>query len=153
MKRMPVPANLVPPGERAVDRIAARGVQTYECRAKPGDPANAAWVYVAANVDLLDGQGQRTGGHRAPPPVWEASDGSRFVGEVKARADAPVPGAAQWLLLTTRSTGTAGRFSAVTSLQRVNTAGGVAPPRGCDAKTIGVREQVPFTAEYVLFTK
>lgn len=149
----PVPSALVPAGERPVERLVARGVQTYECRAKPGDPSSAAWIYVAADLELFDAQGKSAGKHTFPPPVWVALDGSAFVGSVSARADAPQAGAAQWLLLSARSTGGEGRFSKITSLQRVSTVGGVAPIRACDLKSIHAKETVPFTAEYVLFAK
>jgi hypothetical protein len=149
----PVPANLVPAGERSVDRIASRGVAVYECRAKAGDPAGAAWVYVSAEADLIDANGRKIGRHAFPPPLWESDDGSRIAGEIKARADAPSPGAVPWLLVATRSTGGEGRLSKATSLQRVNTAGGAAPAAGCNTTSLGSKERVSFTADYVLFTK
>jgi hypothetical protein len=80
-----VPANLVPAGERQVERLSARGLQTYECRATPGGAAGAAWVYVAAALDLFDGNGKPAGRHTFSPPVWEAPDGSKFTGTQKAR--------------------------------------------------------------------
>jgi hypothetical protein len=40
----------------------------------------------------MNGQGKRIGGHYAGP-TWEANDGSKVVGEVLQRADAPRPGA------------------------------------------------------------
>jgi hypothetical protein len=149
----PVPANLVPAGEHPTERIASRGVAVYECRAKPGDPSSAAWVYAAAEADLLDAQGRKTGSHSFPPPLWESTDGSKIAGQIKARADAPQPGAVPWLLVTTRSTGGDGRLSKATSLQRINTVGGAAPAAGCDGKSLGAKQRVPFTADYVLFTK
>jgi hypothetical protein len=136
-----------------VERLSARGVQTYECRAKPGDASNAAWVYVAAELELFDVNGKAAGRHTFSPPVWEAPDGSKFVGTRKAHADAPQVGAAPWLLLSTKSTGGEGRFSKITSLQRVNTKGGVAPGGGCDVKAIGRKERVAFGADYVLFSR
>ncbi len=152
--QLPIPASLVPAGERSVERIAARGVQIYECRAKPGDAADATWALVRGEAVLSDPQGNAAGKHySAGGPVWEAPDGSKFIGSVKARADALQKGAVQWLLLSTKSIGGEGRFSKITSLQRVNTDGGVAPASGCDVKSVGAIERVPFTADYVLFAK
>jgi hypothetical protein len=147
-----VPANLVPAGERSVDRIASRGIAIYECRASSA-PSGAAWAYAAAEADLLDTAGRRIGRHTFPPPAWELEDGSRIAGEIKARADAPMAGAVPWLLVATRSTGGEGRLSKTTSLQRVNTTGGAAPAAGCDSTSIGAKQRIPFAADYVLFAK
>ena len=143
-----VPSNLVPTGERAVERFGARGVQIYECRNKVGG-TGTEWVFVAPEADLFDTQGAPAGKHYAGPH-WEAADGSRIVGTVKARADAPLAGAIPWLLLSARSVGGPGRLSKITSVQRVNPAGGAAPATGCDAATLGRTERVPYTADYIL---
>ncbi len=149
----PIPASLVPAGERAVDRLAARGVQIYECRAKPGEASSAQWVQLRGEAELFDTQGKGAGKHYfSGGPLWEALDGSKFLGSIKARADAPQASAVPWLLVSTRSVGGEGRFSKITSLQRVNTAGGIAPASGCETKTLGATERVPFTADYVLFS-
>ena len=149
-----VPASLVPVNEHMVERVTARGVQIYECRAAPDNVIRgAAWTLLRGEAELFDSQGRGAGKHYySGGPAWEASDGSKFVGSVKARADAPQKGALQWLLLSTRSVGKDGRFSKITSLQRVNTTGGIAPASGCDTKSLGATERVPFTADYVLFT-
>jgi hypothetical protein len=146
----PVPSVLVPAGESAVGRIAARGVQIYECRAKAGAPGGTEWAFVGPEADLFDASGYPAGKHYAGPH-WEAGDGSKVVGSVKARVDAPVAGAIPWLLLTAKSVGNNGKLSKVTSIQRVNTVGGVAPAAGCDATTIGKGARVPYSADYVLF--
>ena len=145
-----VPAALVPAGETAVARIAARGVQIYECRAKAGAPAGAEWAFVAPDAELFDASGYTVGKHYAGPH-WEDADGSKLVGSVKARADAPAADAVPWLLLNAKSVGGAGRFAKVTSIQRINTVGGVAPTGGCDTTTLGKPARVPYTADYVLF--
>lgn len=150
----PVPANRIPSGEREVDRLATRGVRSFECRAKQGNASSATWVYTGAESDMLDAQGKTVGRHTFPPPVWEFSDGSKIAGgAVRARADASVPNAEPWTLVGTRSTGADGRLSKVTSLQRVNTAGDVAPAMKCDAGSVGSKQRVPFTADFVFFAK
>jgi hypothetical protein len=143
-----VPANLVPTGERAVERLAARGVQIYECRNKVGG-TGTEWVFVAPDADLFDTQGAPAGKHYAGPH-WEVADGSRIIGTVKSRVDAPLAGAIPWLLLSARSVGGPGRFAKITSVQRVNTAGGAAPAASCDATSLGRTERVPYTADYIL---
>jgi Protein of unknown function (DUF3455) len=48
-------------------------------------------------------------------PTWKMDDGSVVVGEVIARADAPEPGAIQWLLLRAKALRGSGPLSAVLS--------------------------------------
>ncbi len=140
----------VPAGQKLVSVVAARGVQVYECRAKKDDPAAAEWAFVAPEAQLFDAKGRSVGRHYAGPH-WEAHDGSRILGAVKSRADAPQAGAIPWLLLTTRSVGGAGAFSGITSVQRIATSGGVAPAQTCDAARLGTSARVPYTAEYVMY--
>jgi hypothetical protein len=121
--------------------VPAKGVQIYECRAEK-------WVFVAPDAELFDTAGKKIGRHYAGPH-WEASDGSRIVGAVKARADAPKANAIPWLLLSAKSVGAAGAFSKVTSIQRVATTGGTAPTSLCEA---GMQARVPYTADYYFFT-
>lgn len=148
----PAPASLMPAGEREVERFATRGVRTYECRAKQADPSSAVWAYTGAESDLLDAQGKPVGRHTFPPAVWELTDGSKLTGgEVRARVSAPESNSDPWILVSTRSTGGEGRLSKVTSLQRLNTFGGVAPATGCDTKSIGSKQRVSFTADFVFF--
>jgi hypothetical protein len=146
-----VPDNLKPPaGEAVMSVVAARGVQIYECRVKKDDPAAAEWAFVAPEAELSDAQGKPVGKHYAGPH-WEAADGSKIVGSVKARADAPQAGAIPWLLLATRSVGGDGTFSRVTSIQRVRTVGGVAPADSCTSALLGKTARVAYAADYVMY--
>ena len=140
-------------GERLLTVLLAKGVQIYECRAKADKPGVAEWAFIGPEAELLDARGQRVGKHYGGPS-WEAADGSKLVGTVKAKADAPEDGAIPWLLLSTKSVGAAGTFSAVSSIQRVNTVGGVAPPAaGCTSAALGKTERVGYTADYRLWGK
>ena len=147
-----VPENLKPAtSEVMVGAVAARGVQIYECRAKKDDPQAMEWAFVAPEAELFNVQGQRVGTHYAGPQ-WENIDGSRIAGSVLARAEAPHAGAIPWLLLSTKSIGPDGAFAKVTSVQRINTEGGVAPATSdCRMESIGQRARVAYTADYVLF--
>ena len=109
--------------------VPAKGVQIYECRAKKDQVGVYEWVFVAPEADLFDARGNRIGRHYAGPH-WESTDGSKILGTVKERADAPAADAIPWLLLSAKSVGPAGSFSKVTSIQRVNTVGGVSPTAG-----------------------
>ena len=138
-----IPENLRPSADESLKRvISAKGVQIYECR-------DRNWVFVAPEADLFDSRGNLVGRHYAGPR-WEASgDGSRVIGAVKSRADAPQAGAIPWLLLSTKSEAGKGYFSDVTSIQRVATHGGVAPAGACDRA--GAQARVPYTADYHFF--
>lgn len=137
--------------EVALGGLAARGVQIYECRAKKDNPQATEWAFVAPEAGLFDAQGKLAGKHYAGPH-WESTDGSKVLGSVKARADAPLAGAIPWLLLTTQSVGPAGAFAKVTSIQRINTVGGLPPAaEACTAATLGKGARVAYTADYMLF--
>jgi hypothetical protein len=128
--------------------VPAKGVQVYECRARKGADGHE-WVFVAPDAMLFDVRGHRIGHHGAGP-FWQSSDGSRVVGSVKAKADAP-DGSIPWLLLTTKDAGPSGAFSRVTSIQRVNTVGGTTPAKPCTAAEAGQQARVPYTADYRFF--
>ena len=150
-----IPAALQPaPGQTLLKVVAARGVQVYECRAKKdaaGTPASTTeWAFVAPEAELLDAGGQVVGKHYAGPH-WEANDGSKVLASLKERADAPQADAIPWLLLNAKSVGPAGSFSKVTSIQRVNTVGGVAPKSGCSKANAGAPARVNYTADYYFF--
>jgi len=105
---------------------------------------------VAPEATLKDATGTLVGRHYAGP-TWEANDGSKVVGVVKAKADAANPHAIPWLLLETHSTGKPGLFAKVTTIQRVATQGGIAPTTGCGTATIGKQERVHYTAQYAQY--
>jgi uncharacterized protein DUF3455 len=131
--------------------VPAKGVQIYECRARKDQAGAYEWAFVAPEADLFDGHGGRIGRHYAGPH-WESTDGSKVLGTVKERADAPVADAIPWLLLAAKSVGPAGAFSKVTSIQRVNTAGGAAPKAGCSQAAAGALARIAYTADYYFFT-
>ena len=137
-----VPETLKPaPNEVLTMKLAAEGVQIYECR-------GGSWMFVAPKASLFDRNGKLIGTHYAGPH-WEAADGSRIVGTVKSRADAPKADSIPWLLLSAKSDGPNGAFSRVTSIQRVHTTGGVGPTGDCAEP--GDRARVAYTADYYFF--
>lgn len=143
------PANLVPTAnELRVLRMPAEGVQIYHCKVVDGKPA--AWAFVSPEADLFDESGARVGKHYAGP-TWDLNDGSKIVGTVKERANSTTPGAIPWLLLSAKSTGSAGKLEKVVSLQRVNTVGGAVPATGCTASEMGKRTRVNYKAEHIYY--
>jgi hypothetical protein len=143
-----IPSQLRPSdGETFALVVKATGVQIYECRAKKENADVHEWAFVAPEAQLFDSHGRTLGRHYAGPH-WEALDGSKVVGAVRARADAPASGTIPWLLLSTRPAGPAGSFSKVSSIQRINTSGGSAPAQPCERVKTGVVARVPYTADY-----
>jgi hypothetical protein len=138
-------------GEKLALVVPASGVQIYECRASAQKAGAYEWAFVAPEAELFNTRGERIGRHYAGPH-WEALDGSRIVGTLKERADAPAAGAIPWLLLAAKSAGPEGSFKNVTSIQRVNTVGGTAPQAGCSAATAGTPARISYTADYYFFT-
>lgn len=147
-----VPAKLQPTGESLAMVVPATGVQVYECRARKDAAGQFEWAFVGPEAELFDRRGQRIGKHYGGPH-WEALDGSKVIATVRERADAPAAGAIPWLLLTARSVGPVGAFSKVTSIQRVNTVGGIAPRDGCAAASTGQVARVAYTADYYFFSR
>ncbi|OUL99040.1 DUF3455 domain-containing protein [Variovorax sp. JS1663] len=136
-----------PAGERVAFTWQATGTQIYECRA--AGQGGWAWQFVAPEADLFGAGGQKVGTHGAGPH-WTALDGSRTVGTVKGRADAKRPADIPWLLLSAKSAGIAGRMDSVTSVQRINTVGGIAPAQGCATQADqGKRAMERYSADYV----
>jgi hypothetical protein len=146
-----VPAELAAAPSSSAQRLFARGVQIYACRAASDPYAPAHWTPVAPEAELFDADGRRVGRHFVGPR-WEADDGSRIVGSVTVRADARQRDAIAWLLLSATSEGGPGRFSGVTQVQRIRTVGGVAPTAACAPGTSGGPLRVPYSADYVFFT-
>jgi hypothetical protein len=129
----------------------AEGEQIYQCKPNKDDAAKFEWSFVAPEAVLYDREHNELGKHYAGP-TWEANDGSKVVAEVKGRADAPSAGAIPWLLLNAKATEGAGTFTPVTSIQRLETAGGQAPQAGCDASRQDEEVRVPYTAVYYFYT-
>ena len=148
-----VPDKLKPPANQSLAMIVpAKGVQIYECRAKKDQANGSEWAFVAPEADLFDISGKKIGRHYAGPH-WESTDGSKIAGTVKESADAPQADAIPWLLLVTKSVGPQGSFSKITSIQRVNTVGGVAPKTGCSQSTVGTTARIPYAADYYFLTE
>ncbi len=139
-----------PDGNTIIFTTFATGVQIYTCTARPDAPDTHAWTFKAPEAVLWNDAGEQVGRHFAGPS-WQGNDGSTVVGEVVARADAAGPDAIPWLLLKAKSRDGAGIFSSVTYIQRLETAGGVAPVEGCDQAAAGVERAVPYSATYVFY--
>ena len=143
-----IPSALQPEAKETLAMVVpAKGVQIYECRAKKDNADAFEWAFVGPQAELYDMRGNLIGTHGAGPS-WQALDGSRIVGSVKARADAPTAGNIPWLLLATTNAGPSGSFSRVTSVQRVNTWGGLPPAKPCNREFMGKQVGIHYAADY-----
>ncbi|HEX5854232.1 MAG TPA: DUF3455 domain-containing protein [Thermoanaerobaculia bacterium] len=143
-----VPEKLkVPDTQRLSLEVQATGVQIYACTASKTDPARFEWVFKAPEADFFDSANKKLGSHYAGP-TWESTDGSKVVGELKAKDDGPDPTAIPWLLMTAKSTSGTGVFARTLSIQRLHTVGGKAPAEGCDQAHAGKEARIAYKATY-----
>jgi hypothetical protein len=140
----------VPDGQRVLLKALGKGVQIYACMATATDPGKFDWSFKAPEADLTNKKGKKIAKHYAGP-TWEANDGSKVVGEVLKKADAPRPGAIPWLLLKAKRNEGTGTFARVTYIQRVDTEGGVAPAAGCDEAHVNAEARVDYSANYYFY--
>jgi hypothetical protein len=143
-----IPASLrVPGGAVLLRQTHGVGAQIYRCRADKEDAARFTWSLKEPEAELLDRSGKKLGKHYAGP-TWEATDGSKVVGEVLARANSADPAAIPWLLLKEKTTSGPGLFAGVRFIQRLHTVGGNAPLTGCDAGAADQELRVSYSADY-----
>ena len=146
----PVPETLKAPADQVLAfELQATGVQIYECRARKEDPTQFEWIFKAPEADLFDASGLLVGKHYGGP-TWESADGSKVVGEVKAKDTSLSSGSIPWLLLGAKATSGKGLFSPVKSIQRLNTVGGAAPATAGQVQA-GQEVRVPYTATYAFY--
>lgn len=152
-----VPKQLqLPTEQRLLLDVSAKGVQIYTCQSKENDSKKFGWKLKAPEATLyikLTPKGdklQEIGKHYAGP-TWEHKDGSKIQGKIKAKADSPNPNSIPLLLLEVTSHEGKGILSGVSNVQRLNTAGGQAPPKGCDATKKDVEVKVDYTADYYFY--
>lgn len=147
-----VPAALkVADGQVLTAALHGTGVQIYECRASAQDPKRFSWIYHSPAAELSDRSGKEVGRHY-DGPTWEGDDGSKVVGEVTVRDNAPDPAAAiQWLLLRSKSNSGKGIFGKTQFIQRLHTIGGITPTAICDAGHAGQRTRVAYSADYYFY--
>jgi hypothetical protein len=134
-------------GSRLFLAVHATGVQKYTCQ------ANGTWLFSdpEAALSKTSAAGKPLGSHflnfATGRPVWEAKDGSAV--EAARTASAPAgTGNIPALLLqaVVTSAGSDGdRLARTTWVQRLNTAGGVAPAGTCAP---GDTVAVPYSADY-----
>jgi hypothetical protein len=129
-------------GDKVEFHAYAVGVQIYSWNA-----ATAKWVFVAPEAVLYDSDGNVVGIHYAGP-TWETESGSKVVG-VRIAGVTVDSNSIPWLLLQAKTAEGPGVLANTTYVQRVNTAGGLAPSVAGTADGEIVR--VSYTAEYYFY--
>lgn len=141
-----MPASIAAPAEVVIATLHAQGAQVYDCKA--GSDGRLAWTFREPIATLLlDG---RTVGRHYAGPNWEHADGSAVVGKVSGRAPGATPKDIPWLKLAVTQQRGSGLFAAATTVQRINTSGGVAEGP-CDKA--GSFLSVAYTTDYVFLRK
>jgi hypothetical protein len=147
-----VPVSIqAPAGEERILMARATGFQIYVCR--PDANGKPAWTLKAPEAELFDEQGKSIGKHFGGP-TWQLNDGSQVTGKMAAKAGAPDPRAIPWLLVTVTGHSGSGKLSGVTSIQRVNTVGGLAPALSeCAARGGEVESKSSYSADYYFYAR
>ncbi len=141
-----LPDAIAAPGETTVLTLHAEGAQVYECKA--GSDGKLAWAFREPIATLLlDG---KTVGRHYAGPNWEHIDSSAVVGKAVGNAPGATPSDIPWLKLTVTSGRGTGILSGVTTVQRINTAGGKLEGE-CDKP--GTYRNAPYSADYVFLRK
>ena len=139
-KPVPTPAELNIPadGSSLLFSGNAEGAQIYTCTAE-------GWKLKAPDAVVVNEGGEKVRHYAGP--TWEAADGSKVVGELKAKSQVDAA-AIPWLLLGAKSTEGSGPLARTRWVQRLETRGGKAPDGGCDAASAGAETRVAYSAVY-----
>jgi hypothetical protein len=141
-----IPSAIAAPGESVVATLHAEGAQVYECKAAAD--GKLQWTFREPIATLmLDG---KTVGRHYAGPNWEYADGSAVTAKAAANAPGHNAGDIPWLKLEVVAQRGSGTLSGVTTVQRVNTVGGVFS--GACEKT-GALHSAPYAADYVFLRK
>ena len=141
-----IPDAVAAPNEAVVATVHAEGAQIYDCKA--GADGKLAWQFREPIATLLvDG---KTVGRHFAGPSWELADGSAVTGKVAGRAAGATPKDIPLLKLEAVSHRGSGQLSGVTTIQRLNTKGGVVEG-SCEAA--GTFLSVPYSADYTFLKK
>lgn len=142
----PLPDAIAAPGETMVLTVHAEGAQVYECKA--GTDGKLAWALREPIATLL-ADGKTVGRHYAGPN-WEHADGSAVVGKAIGNAPGTTAADIPWLKLEVTSRRGSGLFSAISTVQRINTRGGKLDGP-CDKA--GEFKSAPYSADYIFLRK
>jgi hypothetical protein len=141
-----IPDAVAAPNEAVVATVHAEGAQIYDCKA--GADGMLVWQFREPIATLLiDG---KTVGRHFAGPSWELADGSAITGKVAGRAAGATSKDIPLLKLEAGSHRGSGQLTGVTTIQRLNTKGGVVEG-SCEAA--GTFLSVPYSADYTFLKK
>ncbi len=141
-----VPAAIAASGEQKIAYLHAEGAQVYECKA--GANGTLAWAFREPVATLIE-NGKTVGRHYAGP-AWEMADGSIVMAKVAGRAPAASTADIPLLKLEVTERKGNGAVAGTTTIQRINTKGGVAEGA---CPTAGALLAVPYSADYAFLKK
>jgi hypothetical protein len=166
--RWPTPNALLPPNLRASDHevlqeiTTAHGDEDYICRrgtvspkgvstGRAGASTQLHWVQAGSEATLVDLHGKSVG-TVTPSHYFLSYDGSYVIAK-PASISQVSPDALAWARFTIRYTATPrpheGRFANISSIQRIDTSGGLPAQSDCDLE--GSRLLVPYSATYMIY--
>jgi len=140
----------VPAGNRVAMETVGAGQITYECRTKKDMAGQFEWVFVGPDAKLMDRSGKVVGRYYGPPATWEHNDGSKVTATQLAIAPAAAGNIPLQLVKANPATGN-GAMTGITYIQRVATAGGVAPAAPCTPATKGQKQIVQYKSDYIFY--
>ena len=140
-----IPEPISAKGQAVVLEAHAAGAQIYECKADPS--GKMAWQF-REPIAALFVDGKTVGRHYAGP-TWEVQ-GSAVVGKAAEKAPGATAKDIPWLKLDVTDQHGDGPLKGVTTVQRINTAGGNLEGN-CD-KAGDLRAE-PYGADYIFLKK
>jgi Protein of unknown function (DUF3455) len=141
-----MPAPIAAPGETGIVTLHAEGAQIYDCKA--GTDGKLAWAFREPIATLLlDG---KTVGRHYAGPNWDHIDGSGVTAKGAGSAPGKTANDIPWLKLEVTARRGNGVLAGATTVQRINTVGGVMSG-ACDKA--GAFHSAPYSTEYVFLRK
>jgi hypothetical protein len=141
-----IPDAVAAPNEAIVATVHAEGAQIYDCKADTN--GKLVWQFREPIATLLlDG---KTVGRHFAGPSWELVDGSAVTGKVAGSAAGATPNDIPLLKLEVVARQGEGQLTGVTTIQRLNTKGGVV--KG-SCESAGAFLPVPYSADYTFLKK
>jgi Protein of unknown function (DUF3455) len=141
-----------PGGNTVIATLHAEGAQIYECKpdasSSPSRAHTLTWQFREPIATLILG-GQSVGRHYAGPN-WDYVDGSGVKGKVVASSPGATANDIPWLEIEVVEHRNEGILSDATSVQRVNTRGGMTQG---PCEHAGEYLSVPYAADYLLLHK
>jgi uncharacterized protein DUF3455 len=141
-----MPAPIAAPGETGIVTLHAEGAQVYDCKA--GADGKLAWAFREPIATLLlDG---KTVGRHYAGPNWDHVDGSGVTAKAVGNAPGKTANDIPWLKLEVTARRGNGVLAGATTVQRINTVGGVMSG-ACD--NAGAFHSAPYSTDYVFLRK